>query len=69
MAGWEERLGEAIGDRVASVVMETSGYCRCQNLGESTKDSHRYGTELAKPVRPDERAMQGLEKWIWLNSS
>lgn len=58
MAGWEERLGEAIGDGIASIVKETSGYCRCQNLGAYTKDSHRYGTELAKPVRQDVRAVQ-----------
>ena len=58
MAGWEERLVEAIGDGIASTVMETLGYCRCQNLGVSTKDSHRYGTELAKPVRQDVHAVQ-----------
>lgn len=58
MAGWEERLGEAIGDGIASNVMATSGYCRCQNLGVYTKDSHRYGTKLAKPVRQDVCAVQ-----------
>lgn len=64
MAGWEERLGEAIGVGVASVVMETSGYCRSQNLGVSTKGSNRSGTELAKPVRQDACAVDGRTREV-----